>query len=554
MKTVAIGIQDFETIQRENIFYIDKTDFIRKWWESKDSVTLIARPRRFGKTLTMDMLNKFFSIQYQGRKDLFENLAIWSNKEMQAQQGRWPVVFLSFANVKETTYKDARKKINQILRDCYRQHDYLLDSEILNDEDRTYFKSVTDHMDVSDATASLNRLCAFLYRYYHKKVIVLLDEYDTPMQEAYIDNYWEQLTAFIRSLFNATFKTNPYLERAVMTGITKVSKESVFSDLNNLRVITTTSVEYADCFGFTEEEVFAALEEQGLSGQKQEVKNWYDGFIFGNRKDIYNPWSIIHFLRDRKFSAYWANTSSNTLAGTLIREGDVDLKQDFQTLLDGGTITTALEEQIVYDQLSEKKDAVWSLFLAAGYLKAEKTELNPEDGWEYYTLRLTNYEVEQMFRRMVSGWFSQSIHSYNHFIRALLRGDLEEMNAYMNRITQETFSYFDSGSQPERFYHGFVLGLLVDLRGRYLITSNRESGFGRYDVMLEPLHKEDDAFILEFKVFNPLKENSLEDTVRSALIQIEDKHYKASLISRGVPSEKIHCYELAFKGKNVLIG
>ena len=479
MKTTAIGIQDFETIRKENIFYIDKTDFIRQWWEKKDSVTLIARPRRFGKTLTMDMMNKFFSVQYTDRGDLFEGLDIWKNEEYRAIQGTYPVIFLSFANVKETTYEEARKKINQILQDCYQNYQFLLDADIMNEKEITYFKSVSDDMDAGHATAALNRLCNFLFRYYGKKVIVLLDEYDTPMQEAYVDGYWTELTAFIRSMFNSMFKTNPYLERAIMTGITRVSKESIFSDLNNLNVVTTTSEEYADCFGFTEEEVFKALEEQGLGNRKLDVKKWYDGFTFGDRKDIYNPWSIINFLSKKKLGTYWANTSSNSLVGKLIREGDEDIKLDFQTLLNGGTLETFLDEQIIYNQLSEDPNAIWSLLLASGYLKVEKCEFCEESKWNRYTLRLTNHEVVLMFRDMVTCWFSASAGAYNRFVKALLRNDLKEMNVYMNRVSMETFSFFDSGNrpseetEPERFYHGFVLGLLVDLRGRYLWMSGQ---------------------------------------------------------------------------------
>ena len=487
-RTVGIGNQDYETIRREGYFYIDKTAFIREWWESGDSVTLITRPRRFGKTLNMSMVEQFFSVNYAGRSDLFEGLSIWQEEKYRRIQGTYPVIALSFAKVKENFYQNARKRICRIIADLYRQFDFLLDSEKLNERDRELYRIVSADMEDYVAAESLNALSSLLMRHYGKKVIILLDEYDTPMQEAYIDGYWEELVAFIRNLFNAAFKTNPYLERAIMTGITRVSKESIFSDLNNLKVVTTTSENYADCFGFTEGEVFAALEEYGLADQKQLVKDWYDGFIFGSKKDIYNPWSIINFLDDKKVGVYWANTSSNRLVGKLIREGSASVKKTFEILLSGGTLEMEIDEQIIYSQLLVKKNAVWSLLLASGYLKALDTTFVERLGRTYYKLTLTNREVHIMFESMILDWFSGS-DDYNDFITALLLGDVKAMNTYMNRVTQEMFSYFDTGksnrSEPERFYHGFVLGLMVELADRYVVTSNRESGFGRYDVMLE---------------------------------------------------------------------
>ena len=571
-RTIGIGNQDFETIRREGYFYIDKTDLIRQWWESGDGVTLITRPRRFGKTLNMSMLEKFFSVDYKDRGDLFSGLKIWESKKYIDLQGTYPVIFLSFAGVKESAYADARESMCRTIEEQYNKYDRLLNGDLLNEREKAFCRSISANMSDSMAAASLRALSDFLGRYYGKKTIILLDEYDTPMQEAYVNGYWGEMVAFTRSLFNATFKTNPYLERAVMTGITRVSKESIFSDLNNLEVVTTTSEKYSDCFGFTEDEVFAVLEEYGLSDQKQKVKDWYDGFSFGERKDIYNPWSIINFLDERRVGAYWANTSANRLVEKLIREGKPKVKQAFEDLLDGGTLHMEIDEQIVYDQLSAKKNAVWSLFLASGYLKVAGTVFEERTGRMYYDLTLTNKEVHIMFANMVQDWFAWN-DDYNDFIKALLLGDVKAMNLYMNRVTTEMFSFFDTGKspqgEPERFYHGFVLGLMVELEDRYVITSNRESGFGRYDVMLEPRslaaaaalqgkdaapHKDIplDAIIIEFKV-QDTEETELTETVRSALKQIEERDYQASLIARGIPKERIRKYGFAFCGKRVLI-
>ena len=560
-RILGIGKQDFEKVRKESAFYVDKTNFIREWWESEDDVTLITRPRRFGKTLNMSMLEKFFSVQYAERKDLFQGLMIWDDEKYRMLQGTYPVISISFANVKEKNYASTVRRINQILTNLYSANRFLMHDGNLDDKERRFFDSVDVDMDETTATMAVHQLSSYLSRYHGKKVIILLDEYDTPMQEAYVNGYWDELVSFTRSMFNAAFKTNPYLERAIMTGITRVSKESIFSDLNNLKVVTTTSEKYADCFGFREEEVFAALDEYGLSSKKQEVRRWYDGFIFGKQKDIYNPWSILNYLDRKQIGTYWANSSSNSLAGKLIREGSRNLKENFEYLLQGKSIIVEIDEQIVYDQLDEDESAIWSLLLASGYLKVKNVNTYATDFGEWkqeYELELTNFEVGAMFRQMIRKWFSRSAGGYNDFVKALLLDDVRGMNVYMNEVAMATFSYFDTGNKlsrekPERFYHGFVLGLMVELGDQYVLTSNRESGFGRYDVMLEPRKPGDAGIIMEFKVQDRAEEKELSDTADAALKQIKEKKYETALVEKGFSKEKIRSYGFAFCGKQILI-
>jgi hypothetical protein len=566
-RKIGIGFQDFERLIESGCFYVDKTDFIREWWENEDCVTLITRPRRFGKTLNMSMLECFFSNKYAGRGDLFQGLSIWEDEKYRGLQGTYPVISLSFASVKDADYESMKYSMRSIIGRIYGQHRYLLDGDALTSDEKRYYVDIENYRgELNDVeyTRALNVLSEYMYRYFGKKAVILLDEYDTPMQEAYLNGYWDEMVAFIRNLFNSTFKNNPYLDRGIMTGITRVSKESIFSDLNNLKVVTTTSDEYATSFGLTEEEVFVGLDEYGMSGEKQKTKDWYDGFTFGSHRDIYNPWSVLNLLDTGRFEPYWANTSANGLVNSLVREGAPDVKQKMGDLLEGKNLDTCIDEQIVFNQLDDAEDALWSLLLAGGYLRVVSCDTETEDGVWRYELALTNHEVRLMFRNMIKGWFKRDNTSYNGFVKALLAGDLDAMNEYMNDVALNTFSYFDTGTavdidgnqrqRPERFYHGFVLGLLVSLGKDYELTSNRESGFGRYDVMIVPRDGERDAFILEFKVRNARREETLDDTVAAALAQIEEKQYEASLAARGIPKGRIRKYGFAFEGKRVLIG
>ncbi len=574
MRKISIGKQDYESLITSGCFYVDKTYFIKEWWESQDDVTLITRPRRFGKTLNMSMLECFFSNKYAGRGDLFEGLSIWNDEKYRQLQGTYPVIFISFAEIKANNFKDTKNDMVSVINDVYKQHSYLLEDAILTDAERNLFRQLDDYSkntnvnkDISNEIIyrSVKDLAAILYRKFEKKVIILLDEYDTPMQEAYVNGFWNDMVGFIRSFFNSTLKTNPYLDRAIMTGITRVSKESIFSDLNNLNVITTTNDEYNTSFGFTESEVFAALDEAGLSEKKDDVKLWYDGFTFGKHKDIYNPWSITNYLDKKEFKTYWADTSSNSLVGKLIQRGSPKIKKAMEKLLNGEYITVGIDEQIVFDQLDNDEDAIWSLLLASGYLKVDSMEICVSTGEQKYELSLTNLEVRVMFQKLIKGWFMTGDDSSNEFISALIDGDLEAMNYYINEVTLNVFSSFDvagkdeSRIRPENFYHGFVLGLMAGQRNNYIIKSNRESGFGRYDVMMIPKHSTNEAgkklpaIVLEFKVKRD-SEKSLEEAVEVAHRQIEEKRYDEEILALGIEKERIRHYGFAFEGKKVLIG
>ena len=556
---ISIGNQGFDSIREENSFYIDKTYFIKEWWESRSCVTLVTRPRRFGKTLNMSMLNCFFSMKYAGRSDLFDGLSVWQDEKYRGLQGTYPTIFVSFAEVKQSNCADAIRQIKKVIAEAYQPYEFLAKSDKLSELHRAQFRKVSPEMDDVTAQNALKDLSNYLSIYYERKTVILLDEYDTPMQEAYINGYWDELVAFLRSFYNLTFKTNPYMERSLMTGITRVSKESIFSDLNNLDVVTATSREYAACFGFTEDEVFGALDAFCMSDKKPLVKQWYDGFSFGSQKDIYNPWSITNFLMQGELRPYWTATSSNALINKLIQQASGDLKAKMELLMQGQSIVVNFDEQVVFSQLDYDENAVWSLLVASGYLKVNEVEYRGITRDPWYHLSITNLETIGMFSNMFRGWFQNSSVYYNEFVRALLQNNLNGMNEYMNEVTLHTFSNFDVGkhpsgrAEPERFYHGFVLGLLVELRDSYIIRFNRESGYGRYDVILIPNDKKSGAYVLEFKVQDLGREKTLEDTAQSALNQIEQKCYDAELQDMGIPKAHITHYGFAFAGKSVLI-
>lgn len=548
-RVIPTGEQSFVTLRQKNLFYVDKTRFIQDWWHSEDRVTLITRPRRFGKTLMLDTVRAFFSLEYANRQDLFAGLAVWQDESMRPLQGTLPVISLSFASIKGENFCQTLKLFNSRLVSLYNDFRPFLDFASLSDTEQEQFASVRQSMDEATAQDALLYLTKYLARQSGRLPIILLDEYDTPLQEAWISGYWDELVGLMQGMLNATFTSNPWLGRGLLTGITRVGKESLFSDLNNLQVVSTTSTLYTDCFGFTEEEVFAVMDEYGLAA-RQEVRLWYDGFIFGKTKGIYNPWSIIGYLKNQAFAPYWAQTSSNALVGQLIAKASKTVKDECSALICGKSIVTSMDEQVVFSQLSGKKSAIWSLLMASGYVKplSFRSETNE------YELALTNHEVHIILEGLISDWFNNNYVDSGLFGQALLTDDLETMNETLREIAENTFSFFDiGGKNPENFYHAFVLWLIVNLKNVYDIYSNRESGLGRYDICMIPKNIHERGIIIEFKTMKPKKEKDLKETCANALQQIQDKKYFTILKERGVASHSIYTYGFAFHGKEVLI-
>ena len=563
-RTISIGAQGYEALRTKGNFYVDKTGFVRDWWEADDSVTLVCRPRRFGKTLNLDTVRCFFSTDFAGRgEELFGGMDVWRDPAMRALQGAVPVVALSFARVKQSGFESMMKRVNELMVDAVKAHAYLLGWEGLDGFDRDRLDAVRLNMDATTCAAVPNLLCSLLERYWGMRPVVLLDEYDAPMERAWVGGFWDEASEFMRDLMNSTFKTNPALGRGLITGVTRVSRESIFSDLNNLEVVTSSSLKFRTSFGFTQDEVDAALVEYGLAHKRDGVRRWYDGFTFGGHEHVYNPWSVTKFMESGGiFDAWWANTSGNGLVSEAVRRGDEDLKASFEELMRGGVIEKVIDEQVVFSELATRPNAVWALLLAAGYVTSPGPV--PEDVVHSpRKLVLTNLEVGTTFDRMAEGWFAAAGARYGQFERAILAGDARVATKCLAAVTAACMSSFDAGthpsegSEPERFYHGLVLGLLASLRGRWSVESNRESGFGRYDVALVPTDGaggSDPAVVMEFKVFDPDDEKSLADTVVRAREQIEKKRYIAGLIERGIARERIHTYGIAFRGKEVLVG
>lgn len=555
---VGLGYQNFLDFVCGKRFYVDKTHFIPEWLANDARITLITRPRRFGKSMLLSTVRTFFDPMYADHPEYFEKLRVWKDADSRSLFGTIPVISVSFGSCKGNDFAQAMRGVTLGLYNMYIQHEYLRESPKLSEEEKAEYRRIVAYFSeqrTEYVEISIQKLCELLYKHYGKFPIILMDEYDTPLLEAYTDGYWDETINTFRQLFHTTFKENDFFYRAIITGVTRISKNSLFSDLNNLEVDTVTCDAYSDCFGFTEQEVMDAFKCQDID-TIQDVKAMYDGFTIGRHQDIYNPWSICNYMRQRELIGYWVNTSSNKLVGDIIRRYPVESKYEIERLMAGEKVHKRINEGITFQYLEGDENSLWSLLLAVGYIKAENIVRSVE-GIEC-DVSVTNREVMAMFKTEILGMFHNGWSAYGRFAESLLAHKMELMNEYLQTITYTSISYFDVADgpkerTPENFYHGLVLGLIVSLRDRYRIVSNRESGRGRYDIAMYPLQENTDAFIMEFKVQDRKKETDLEQTAKNALQQIVDKNYEADLLAAGVPAERIYKLGFAFAGKDVLV-
>ena len=553
-KRIAIGVSDFREMLTGAYYYVDKTLFIQDILEDGSKVILLPRPRRFGKTLNMSMLTYFLEKTAIDNRSLFENLAISQHSDCMDKQGQYPVIYLTFKDLKHNTWEVTYDSLVQLIYTEYNRHFYLMDSPIMSDMDRKYFQRVSmDEGSEADYVSGIKKLSEFLTKHYGKKTIILIDEYDVPIQQAYLKKYYDSLISFMRNFMTAALKDNKYIEKAVLTGVMRVARESLFSGLNNLSVWTLLDEPYCKQFGFLETEVEELLKYYCIESQLDEVRNWYNGYIFGDVV-IYNPWSLLKYAQNWKggLQPYWVNTSDNEIVHRLISRGGPALKMELEDLLQGTAVVKTINQNISMGEVEKNDQNVWSFLLFTGYLKPISRDII--DGEMICSLSIPNQEVQTIYRDIVKSWFSDSVHSdfLKTMLKSLTSGDIEVFASHFKEYVQSSFSYFDTGGKvPEKIYHAFVLGLLVGLRPNYLIKSNREGGYGRYDVMIIPQDTSQAGLIIEFKSVDPENEKDLEQVARLALQQIEAKRYQQELIERGI--HKIIKLGIVFRGKEVLV-
>ncbi len=551
-KPLPIGISDFKRMIEEGYAYVDKTLLIQELVEKGTVASFIPRLRRFGKTLNLSMLRYFFEKTEEDHSFLFSSLRIWKDEKCRALQGKFPVIFLSLKDVKQASWEQTYEIFRRVVAAEFRRHKYLLEGDTLDEEEKEdYRKILRKEDDQALIEQSLLLLTEWLHRYHGQRVVLLIDEYDAPAHAAYVGEYYDTLISFLRNWLSAGLKDNGFLERGVLTGILRIAKESIFSGLNNISTFTLLSETFGDKFGLLEDEVEALLQEFDLAHKLPEIRQWYDGYRIGSCEGIYNPWSVLKCIEaNGQLTPYWVNTSDNALIKQLITKGSYDLKMDVEELLRGGYIEKTIEEGIVFSDLEKNADVVWSLFLFSGYVTVAGSS-------SYGTpckMQIPNVEVEQLFKSIILGWFKSSIveSEYHLLLQSLISGDVDTFSQLFQKFILSSVSVFDVGAnEPEKIYHAFVLGLLIGLHDKYEVKSNRESGYGRYDVMLIPKNPKELGIILEFKKMDVSDRTDLAVGVEAALKQIEDKQYARELLDRGVG--KILSMGLAFQGKKVLI-
>ena len=550
MKKIGIGESDFKGLRIRDNYYIDKTMYIKDIIDNESRVILITRPRRFGKTLNMSTLKYYFDCTKKDSKSLFEGLKILDQEEKYTSKlGYYPVIYITLKDVQDVNYDNMLLDMKTAVIDMYQEHRYLLESDKIYPEEKA---RITDILfareDEVTLKNSVKELSKYLNRYYDKPVILLVDEYDVPIQNAYVQGYYDEAVNFFRTFYGITFKDNPYLEKTVLTGVSRVAKESIFSGANNFKVFTVLDNEFADDFGITEEEMNKVIKDFEVEDDKSEIKRWYDGYRIGNTEGIYNPWSILNYLTDRKLMQYWVNTSSNDLIKLVLKNSST-IKEKIERLLKDEEIEVPINLETVIVGIENNEDNIWGLMLGTGYLKVTEVVNLAE---HIYKVKLPNYEIKLLFQQIINDWFRNKVigNDLKSILKDLVTLNLKEFQMKFRVLVREMFSYMDVGENTaENFYHAFVLGMLVGLKDTYYVNSNRESGYGRYDIMLEPKDKNGNSFIMEFKVLDDMEEKTIEDTIQSAKQQIEEKGYEANLKERGYTN--ITKIVFAFKGKEV---
>ena len=546
---IGIGESDFKSLRIKNYYYIDKTMYIKDIIDNSSKVVLVTRPRRFGKTLNMSMLKYYFDYRQKDNRGLFNGLKIMQQEEKYTSKlGAYPVIYLTLKDAGLMTFEMMIMQLKTIMMELFYEHKELLDGEMSEGERTIFNKILSANATDVDLLNSLKMLSKIMNQYYNRPVMLLLDEYDVPLQNAYVEGYYDEAVKFFKTFYGVTFKDSPYLEKTVITGVSRVAKESIFSGANNFKVFTVLDDEFADDFGITEEEMDKVIEDFKVQEDKEEIKRWYDGYKIGNVEGIYNPWSILNYLTDRKLMPYWVNTSSNDLIKLILKNSET-VKEKIERLLKDEAIEVKIDLETVIVGIENNEDNIWGLMLGTGYLKVVET-VNISEG--IYKVKLPNYEIKLLFSQIIDDWFRNKVigNDLKSILKDLVTLNIKEYEKKFRILVREMFSYMDVGENTaENFYHAFVLGMLVGLKDSYYVNSNRESGIGRYDIMLEPKEKNGNSFIMEFKVMEDMEEKTIEETIENAKKQIEEKGYEQNLKERGFTNITKMVY--AFRGKEV---